>query len=155
MKRQRVLLWTGPKKETSAECQRLADTLPDLPEPHPLRRSALIEYYWGSVKFEIVASACSLRQTAWGSEQVTWLHCKAIPTAEIKPEEETALLNVLIPAHYVTAIQPGQTFRPGRRKKSANGDIGVFPPNQPTPEDALPLEEIESVVAELLTPERN
>jgi hypothetical protein len=34
--------------------------------------------------------------------------------------------------------------------------MGVFPPNQPTPDDALPLPELERALAELLTtPERN
>jgi hypothetical protein len=153
MKRQRVMFWTGGHPDGARGCEGMADALPDLPDPVPLHRAALIEYLWGETRFEIVASACSVRTTPWLRGQMTWLHCKAMQTAAVKPEEPTGLMNVLIPAHYVTAIGPGPTFRIARGRRS--DDIGVFPPNQPTPANVLPLEEIERALAELLASERN
>jgi hypothetical protein len=153
MKKQRICLWTGGEASIGAACQSLANTLPEFPDPLPLYRTAYIEYRWGATKFEIVATACSPRITSWGDEQMTWLHCKAMQTAAIKPDETTSLMNVLIPAHYITTIKPGPTFRLHRSRHCE--DIGVFPPIQPTPADAVPLEEIERVIAELLAPERN
>lgn len=85
---------------------------------------------------------------------MTWLHCKAIPTADMKFDEPTGLMTVLFPAHYVTGIKPGPTFRVGQSRKPED-DIGVFPPNQPTPADPLPLSEVERVVTQLLALERN
>jgi hypothetical protein len=154
VKRQTVFLWTGGHPEGAKGCEGLADTLPDFPRPAPLRRSALIEYHWGEMKFEIVAAACSVRTTAWGAGQVTWLHCKARQTTATEPDEFVGLMTVLFPAAYVTRIQPGPTFRLGVSRKSED-DIGVFPPNQPAPVGALPLSEVERVLTELLAPERN
>ena len=84
---------------------------------------------------------------------MTWLHCTAMRTAEIKPDEPTNLMSVLIPAHYVTGVKPGTTFRLSRSRRP--DEIGVFPPNQPTPDDALSLPDLERALTELLTPERN
>jgi hypothetical protein len=153
MKPHHFFIWTGGKSQPSKDCQQMVDALPFLPAPQPLRRAALIRYQWGVARFEIVTSACSLRATPWGSEQMIWLYCKAVQTASIKPEGDTPLMNVLIPAHYVTAIGPGPTFRITHSGKS--DDVGVFPPNHPTPEGALPLEHVERVLADLLAPERN
>jgi hypothetical protein len=154
MKKQQVFIWTGGNPDGFKGCEGKADTLPFLPAPTPLRRAALIAYQWGETKFEIAATACSLRTTPWGSEQVTWLHCKASQTEELTFDEPTRLTTVLFPAHYVTAIKPGTTFHLAQSRKF-ECDVGVFPPNQPTPPDALPLAEVERVVTELLIPERN
>jgi hypothetical protein len=88
-------------------------------------------YQWGDARFEIVATACSVRTTPWGTEQMTWLHCKAMTVHETKTDETTRLMTVLIPAHYVTGMGPGPTFRIGRSGDSP--DLGVFPPNRATP----------------------
>ena len=151
MNRQRVLVWTGGRPTGPRGGGHVADALPVFPAPAPLRRAALIEYHWGETKFEIVASACSLRFALWGAEAVTWLHCKAIQTAAMTPGEPTGLVNVLIPAHYVTRIEPGPTFRLTRSGQP--DEIGVFPPDQPTPAAALPLAEVERVLADLLLPQ--
>ncbi len=153
MRRQRVMVWTGGQPHTADGCERQAEALPVLPVPLQLRRAALIEYQWGEQRFQILASACSVRTTPWGAEHVTWLHCKAIQTMNVQPEETASLIAVLIPARYVTAIGPGPTFRMARGRRCI--DLGVFPPNQPTPAAALPLAEVERVVTELLSPERN
>ena len=153
MKRHHFIIWTGGRFQPSKECQQMVDALPLLPPAVPLWRAALIHYQWGDAQFEIVATACSLRTTPWGSDEMIWLQCKAMQTAAIKPDPDTGLINVLIPAHYVTGIAPGPTFQIARSGKS--DDVGVFPPSQPAPENALPLEEVERVLAELLTPERN
>jgi hypothetical protein len=133
----------------------MGDTYSRLPEPDPLRRAATVRYQWGEQKFEIWCTACSLRTLPWEEtgEDMAWLHCKARPIVEIDPDSPVGLMNVLIPAHYVTGIQPGPTFRLGRTGRAEN--IGIFPPNQPTPADRLPLEEIERVLVDLLQPGRN
>jgi hypothetical protein len=105
------------------------------------------------MKFDVWATACSVRTTAWDSEQMTWLHCTGMNVVEITPDEPTGLMTVLIPAHYVTAVRPGPTFRRCRSRPS--GDLGVFPPNQPAPAASLPLAEVERTLATLLAPERN
>ncbi len=153
MKRQRFITWTGGQLRGSKESQRLAEALPYLPPPAPLFRTALVEYDWGHTSFQIVATACSVRVTPWGSEEMTWLHCKAMQTMMINAEEPIGLMSVLIPAHYVTRIEPGPDYRIVRTRQGE--DIGVFPPNQLPPASAVPLAQIERVLAELLTPERN
>lgn len=153
MKRQRFITWTGGQRRGSQESQRLAEALPYLPPPAPLFRAALIEYQWGAAKFEIVSTACSVRATPWGSEEMIWLHCKAMQTVMIQAEQPTGLMSVLIPAHYVTGIQPGPAYRIVNTRRGQ--DIGIFPPNQVTPASAVPLAQIERALAELRTPERN
>jgi hypothetical protein len=154
VKRQQVSIWTGGCSDRAAACQGMADTLPFLPAPAPLRRAALIVYQWGETRFKIAATACSVRTTLWGSEQTTWLHCKARQTAAITFDEPNGLFTVLFPAQYVTTIKPGPTFRLGQSGQ-AEDIVGLFPPNQPAPADALQLSEVERVLTELLAPERN
>jgi hypothetical protein len=120
-----------------------------------LRRAAQITYQWGPQRFEIQAVACSLRTAPWGDKEVTWLHCKARPTAEVRPDGPTILTTALIPAAYVTDVRPGMTFQLSRFDSTGAGDLGVFPPSHPAPVGALSLAEIERALAELLTPERN
>ena len=153
MNQPHIFVWTGGQPVDPQRDRHAADGIPAFPDPAPLRRAALIEYFWGQARFEIVASACSVRTAPWGGEPVTWLHCKAKQTATLTPDEPTDLMTVLIPAHYVTGIGPGPTFRIAQSRHS--DDLGVFPPNQPTPAAALPLEEVERVLTDLLTPERN
>jgi hypothetical protein len=150
-RQQKIFLWTGGRPETAKGSQEKADALPYLPAPAALHRTALIEYSWGETRFEILATACSVRITAWGDEQMTWLHCKARPIAEIKSGEAVGLITVIFPAQYVTAIQPGPPFQQATQGEPS-GDLGVFPPNQPPPEDALALWEIERVIVELMEP---
>jgi hypothetical protein len=153
MKKQRVLVWTGGQNCLPQRQQPMADALPVFPDPVPLRQIALIEYQWGEAKFQIVATACSLRTSTWGDEQVTWLHCRAMQTSAINPDGPTSLMNILIPVRYITRLGPGSKFRLLRSREP--DDIGVFPPNQPTPANALALEQIERGIAELMIPERN
>jgi hypothetical protein len=98
-----------------------------------------------------------VRTTAWGDEEVTWLHCRAMNVVDITPDEQTRLMNALIPVHYVTGIRPGPTFRLTRSqpRQDQGQDLGVFPPNQVTPLEHLPLEEIDRVLEGLLAPQRN
>jgi hypothetical protein len=150
---QQFYIWTGGQAHAAAECLPLAEALPWLPDPTPLRRAAHISYQWGDMRFDIWATACSVRTTPWGGALMTWLHCKAMNTVEIRPEEPTRLMTVLIPAAYVTSIRPGPTFRLTQSQLSA--DLGVFPPNRPDPAASLPLAEVEHILAGLLAPERN
>jgi hypothetical protein len=71
----------------------------------------------------------------------------------MRPDEPTLLTAILVPAQYVTAIRAGPTFRVVRSRRF--DDLGVFPPDQPPPASALPLAEIERVLAELRSPELN
>jgi hypothetical protein len=149
-----IFIWTGGEPPPPGdETGRLADALPTLPRQAPLRRAAHIRFQWGEAIFDILATGCSVRTTAWGSAQVTWLHCKGMHVGEIKPDEPTNLVTVWIPAHYVIGLQPGPTFRLGRTQPLE--DWAIFPPSRPTPADRLPLADIESELAKLLAPERN
>ncbi len=150
---QRFILWTGGRPDDVTEDVRRANALPVLPAPAPLQRALAITYRWGETQFEMLASACSIRRTPWGDDEMAWLNCKAMQTALVKPGEPIGLMNVLVPAHYVTALQPGPTFQIA--KSHTSGDVGVFPPNKPTPADHLPLDEIEKVIAASLAVERN
>jgi hypothetical protein len=150
---QRIFIWEGGQPHIVEGCQEWAEMIPPLPEPAPLGRTAHISYRWGEMAFNILATACSLRTTVWGDGSMTWLHCKAKPIAEITPDESTGMMTALIPASYVTSIQPGPTFRLNRSRPSV--DLGVFPPVWPAPAGSLPLAEVERILEELLTPERN
>jgi hypothetical protein len=153
MKRQQISIWTGGQAGDWATERAYAEALLPLPEPTPLRRAALIEYRWGAMEFAILATACSLRTTPWGDEQVTWLHCTARQTMHVRPDQPVSLIPVLIPAAYVTSIEAGSPFH--LKRGSGSEKIGVFPPNQPAPSGALPLAEVERALAELLLVERN
>jgi hypothetical protein len=153
MKRQNIFLWTGGQPEIAKGCWPLVQKLPVFPAPAPLRRAARIVYQWGPSQFEVLATACSVRTTPWGAEEMTWLQCKAKPTSEIKPDNDTSLVMALIPARYVTHFEPGPGFRLTKCRQGE--DLAVFPPNQAVPPDALPLTEIERVLDQLLVPERN
>jgi hypothetical protein len=133
----------------------MSDIYSSLPEPTPLARAAILTYEWGDQRFEVICSACSLRTLPWKDtgESLTWLHCKAMTTAEMKPDEATGMMTVLIPAHYVTSIRPGPTFRISRAKPTR--DVGVFPPTKPTPALALLLSELEKAITGMLDPVRN
>jgi hypothetical protein len=149
----RIFIWTGGQPESADGSSQLAEALPLLPPPAPLRRAAHIEYHWGVTKFDIWATACSVRTTPWGRAQMTWLHCKAMHVPEITPDQPTNLVTVLIPADYVTRIQPGPTFRLSRSQPSE--ELAIFPPNQLAPVECLALAEVERLLAALLAPERN
>ncbi len=155
MKQQRVTVWTGGQPEASEGCLQLAEALPALPAPAPLRRSALVEFSWGAYQFQFLAAACSVRTALWGGESVAWVHCKGQQTAVMRLDEPTVLFEVLIPAHYVTALEPNTTFQILRSRPPDGPVLGVFPPNHPTPAAALPLEEIKRVVADLRSPALN
>ena len=133
----------------------MANSIPPLPPPLPLRRAMRIDYTWGVQKFEIIATAASIRTVHWEKtgRDVTWLHCKAIQTMAIKPEGENHLMMVLIPAEYITLAEPAGTFRITRSHSS--GDLGIFPPIHPPPANAIPLAELERVIASLLDPSLN
>jgi hypothetical protein len=128
----------------------MPDLAASLPPPTPLRRGLLIHYQWGEQKFEIAATAASIRTAFWeeAGRDVTWLHCKATQTTAIQQDGSCSLINVLIPAEYVTRAEAGPTFRISQSKPS--GDLGIFPPNQSPPADAMPLEELERVIAGLV-----
>jgi hypothetical protein len=154
MKRPQICIWTGGQATGDVEVNRAyAEALPPLPEPTPLRQAVLFKYRWGETEFTALATACSLRTTAWGDGQVTWLHCTARETADVRPDQLVNLILVLIPAAYVTSIGAGPPFHLTRGRGSEK--LGVFPPNQPTPAGALPLAEVERALAELLVVERN
>lgn len=146
MARQRFFIWTGGGPGDPESGPR-ADALPELPAPDPLPRAAVITYWWGETRFEIVASAGSVRTTPWGAGRMTWLHCKAVQAGEIKPSGPTGQTTVLVPAQYVTAVVPGPPYQITRRGESA--DIGLFPPIHPTPPKALLPDEIERALAGL------
>lgn len=104
------------------------DHFSKLPEPEMLPRSIVVEYSWGTSRFEVICTACSIRMLEWpdSGEMVSWLHCKACPTDKLKSGSGIKMMVVAIPAQYITSIRPGPRFRIGARSRTE--DVGVFPP---------------------------
>jgi hypothetical protein len=120
-----------------------------LPPPTPLRQALRGAFQWGEQKHEFVATAASIRIVFWEKldRDVTWLHCKAIQTMAMNPDGPNDLMTVLIPVEYITRAEPGPDFRLLRWQPRT--DLGIFPPNQPPPANAVPLAELERVLAQL------
>jgi hypothetical protein len=154
MAEQHIFFWSGGQPPPQPEDTKpLVEAVPLMPPPVPLRRAAHIRFQWGETIFDVWATACSVRTAPWGSAEVDWLHCKGMHVPEVKPDEPTNLVTVLIPSDYVIGIGPGPTFRLGRTQPSA--DWAIFPRNRPTPAARLVLADIERQLAALLAPERN
>lgn len=154
MERQRLNFWTGGLPHGAEGCEEMAAGFPAFAPPARLSRAVRVVFQWGGARFEFAVAACSVRTAPWGREPMAWLHCKAAQTSAITPDEPTRVMTLLIPAHYVTAVWPGPALRFARHR-NVEEEIGVFPPNQPAPADALPLSEIERAITDLLVPERN
>jgi hypothetical protein len=114
----------------------MADLSEPLPDPTPLWRALLLRFQWGSQKFKAFASACSVPVVAWEGEEVTWLHCKAVETKNIKADGTAKAITALIPARYVTFAEAGPPFLLTRSRPT--GDLGFFPPTKPPPAAAVP-----------------
>ena len=128
----------------------MSDPIASLPPPTPLRRGMLFHYHWGEQQFEVVASAASVRTVFWDKvdREVTWLHCTAVPTKEIGSDGSGNMMTVLIPAEYVTRAEDGPTFRITHFRPTTAQFI--FPPTHPRPGNAMPLEELQRVIGDLL-----
>jgi hypothetical protein len=128
----------------------MSDVYHSLPPPTPLRRALVVHFEWGPQKFEIVAIACAIRITPFEQtgEEVTWLQCKAVQRQLIKPDGTGEMMNLLIPANYVTHAEPGATFRLTVSRRS--GDIGIFPPIHPAPEGRISLEQLAETITALV-----
>lgn len=150
---QKILFWTGGRNDLFDEYKGKADGFPQFAPPAPLRQTAIITYFWGPTKFEMAATACSIRMAPWGTTELAWLHCKAVQTLAIIPNETVSNIVVLVPAAYVTSIALGPTFQITSSRPSH--DIGVFPPIHPAPLDVVPLPQIETIIAQLLAPDLN
>jgi hypothetical protein len=142
---QQFTIWCGGQAGDPEDFGRAAAIAP-LPAPTPLPRIAFITHWWGKTRLRFAAAACSVRTTPWGNGSMTWLHFKGREMTD-GPDERTATITVLVPAHHVTAVQPGPeyTLKPG----GPGGVIGLFPPRQPAPPHALPLAEVERALAGL------
>lgn len=144
--RQQFTIWTagGP---WDPEIGRRAAAIDPLPAPEPLPQAALVTHWWGKVRFEFVVVACSIRTTAWADGPMTWLDYKGTQVTGGRIDGPVASRRLLVPAGYVTGIRPGPSFAITAR--GPGGLIGLYPPNQPAPPHALPLAEIERLLAEL------
>jgi hypothetical protein len=144
----RFFIWTGGSDDHDPDDFARADALPALPAPDPLPRAARITFWWGRAQFEVLAVACSVRTTAWGSGRVTWLHCEQTRASAAETDAPSRMTNTLIPAGYVTAVTPGPSYhRDGLGRSS--GDVAVYPPRHPPPPHALPLAAVERALAGL------
>lgn len=85
---------------------------------------------------------------------MTWLHIKGVRTTMVKPDEETPVMTLVIPAHHVTSFKCGGGVRITKTTDPAP-DIGVFAPVHAAPPGVVPLEEIQATLARLLASERN
>jgi hypothetical protein len=121
-----------------------------LPPPTPLGQGLSVHFQWGEQKFEMVASAASIRAFPWEDtgEVVTWLHCKGIQVQAMKPDAEVGLTSYLIPAAYVTHAAPGPTFRLVRA--SPQSDLGIFPPTKPAPPNAVATDELDRIIGSMV-----
>jgi hypothetical protein len=147
-----VFVWSLGDPDGGKAALPLAEALPPLPPQRPLGRSAEVVFCWGDQMQWLIATAGELVPTDWGTSAVTWLHLKAAPWDEVRAGEAAGLRSVLVPVRYVVGILPGPAFTPAR---FAEADLAAFPPTKPTPAGALPLAEVERVLAELLAPELN
>ena len=124
-----------------------------LPEPTPLRRTAIVSFVRGEQLFHIVCVACSLRREPdpdAGGESVDWLHVHGFqggPHAFVNPSGSVPTTPYLIPAKYVMRIAYGGRYRIVQHKKSP--DLGIFGPELPAPDAALPLSQIRDIIAGL------
>lgn len=120
-----------------------------LPDPTPLRRTAIIHFVWGSQEFDVVCTACSICQAldSHSGKEIAWLQCKGFQGGAVNPIGNVATQRYLVPAHYVTNIAYGGRFRIVEQKKSE--DLGVFPPIHPSPATALSLDKIRELIASL------
>lgn len=132
-----------PKKD-------LSDTLPD---PTPLRRTAVISFIWGTQPHHIVCTACSLCREPdpeKGGEPIDWLHVHGYEGGrftDVNPSGTVSTTPYLIPAKYVIQIGYGGRFRIAEKKKSP--DLGIFPPKHDPPDAALPLNQIRDIIDRL------
>lgn len=120
------------------------DHFSKLPEPEMLPRSVIVEYSWGTSRFEVICTACSIRAVPDSGEMVTWLHCKACPTEKLQSRSKLKMMTIAVPVQYITGIRPGPRFRIGTRTRTE--DVGVFPPDHPAPDPHLTLAEIEHAI---------
>lgn len=124
-----------------------------LPLPTPLRRSAIVSFVRGEQRFHIVCVACSLRREPdpdTGGEPIDWLHVHGYqggPHASVNPSGTVPTTPYLIPAKYVMRIAYGGRFRIAQEKRSP--DLGIFGPEYPAPDAALPINQIRDIIAGL------
>jgi hypothetical protein len=149
----RIHVWNGGDPASVKALLPLADALPELPPPRPLRRTLDLAFIVGSVLLRASAIAGELLTTDWGEAPVTWLYVKAAHSQDVRPGEPIEVHALLIPVRYVVDLAIGPTFTPGRA--GPGEDLGVFAPTQPTPEGALPLADLEAAPAELHAPGLN
>jgi hypothetical protein len=122
-----------------------------LPEPVPLKRLAIVKYRYGDQDFEVFCWACSVRREAWEDtgEETTWLHLKGRQAFRGQMADKPGV-TLLVPTKYVTSIEAGPSFKQTRKRTSA--DVGVFPPDRPSPDGAMSHSDIERAIAELQIP---
>jgi len=127
-----------------------------LPEPTPLRQSAIVEFTCGSQHFQLACTAADVRAEPWETgETIDWLHFKGLQILNRLPNESesASVTTYMVPARYVTRFDDGPLFRVGLGKKTV--DIGVFPPDYETPAGSIGVDALRHRVAERLTVERN
>jgi hypothetical protein len=127
-----------------------------LPEPTALTQSLIVEYQWGAEFFRLLCTAATVRKEKWETgEVVEWLHCKATQFFDRLPTdaELSSTKTLMIPAGYVTRISPGPTFRIAKGRRTE--DVGVFPPEKPTPPNALGVVQVDAAISSYLVPSRN
>src|SRR5262245_50908460 len=110
----------------------------------------LFRFEWGPQKFEAIASACAIRTLPFAQtgEVREWLHCKAVQTAEIKPDGSAGMLTLLIPASYITHVEVGPTFRIAESKPTL--DLCIFPPIHPDPPNRISLGQLADMIVKLV-----
>jgi hypothetical protein len=132
-------------------CLYPSDRYERLPEPIDLKQLAVVTFRCGGQTFDAYCWAASVRTEVWEDtgEETTWLHLKSRQAFRGQMMDKPGQ-TLLVPTKYVTSIEPGPAYR--RIRKRTNNDIGVFPPDQPPPADAMNLPAIMEAVFKFQIP---
>jgi hypothetical protein len=125
-----------------------------LPEPTPLRQSAVVEFAWGAQHFRWLCVAADVRIESWQpGETIEWLHFKGVQIFNAIPGEPESKIatKYLVPAIYVTRFDDGPEYRITQVNMST--DIVVFPPEHSAPANSLGVEVIRRRISERLIEE--
>jgi hypothetical protein len=92
-----------------------------LPEPTPLRQSAIVEFTWGPQHFQLLCVAADVRTEPWETgEALDWLHFKGMQIVGALQNETdpVSVTTYMVPARYVTRFDNGPPFRVREGKKT-------------------------------------
>lgn len=119
-----------------------SDPYSSLAEPENLKTSLLIDFCHGRFCFQLLCSACTVRNLtcAETGRTIDWIHCKAFLRTKLQGGIPIATTTMLFPCEYVTRACPGPPITIDSKKPTE--DIAFFAANQAPPTNAIPSFEI-------------